>query len=384
MNGFIQSYQENFPVEDTTSAPGIMKCFSPEHLPVMTELAEEFGVFDSWYASVPGPTMVNRAYAGSATSAGMGTNDDITIAKGMSQKSVFRQLNEMGLEWKVYFQEIPSVLVFKDMRHKDARKNYRLMKTLKEDLATGNIPEFTWVEPGYFNAPGFPASDMHPDHDVSIGEQLVKDIYDSVRSSPVWNETALIITYDEHGGFYDHVSPPQEDVPNPDGINATDDPFEFTRLGVRIPTVVVSPWVKKGSVYHAPINPSVGQYDHTSIISTVVHKLFKSKGVRPEPSYLTKRDAWSATFEHAFDGVENVRTDCPLKTKDILSHQLNFPDSLPVLDGSLPLTHLQKELLSLCTGIHDEPLLSQDVLSKWTEKDGFDFCTDKMKSFLNE
>lgn len=93
------------------------------------------------------------------------------------------------------------------------------------------MPAFSWLEPNYFDGENYAASDQHPDHDVSIGDQLIKDVYDAVRASPLWEKTALIITYDEHGGFFDHVSPP-EGVPNPDGINSTDDPFDFTRLGM--------------------------------------------------------------------------------------------------------------------------------------------------------
>ncbi len=121
MNGFIASYQNNFP-EDPAAGEAIMKCFSPEHVPIITTLAEEFGFFDGWHASVPGPTMVNRAYAGSATSNGMGVNDAYTIAKGMPQKTMFRQMVEMGHDYRVYFSDAPSVLMFKDMRHKLARQ----------------------------------------------------------------------------------------------------------------------------------------------------------------------------------------------------------------------------------------------------------------------
>ena len=126
---------------------------------------------------------------------------------------------------------------------------WNVIKDFYDDLAIGDIPDLTWIEPSYFNGPKkhHKATDQHPDHDVSLGEKLIKDVYEALRSSSLWNETALVITYDEHGGFFDHVKPPTN-IPNPDGRNSTDDPFDFTRLGVRIPTVVVSPWVRKGSV----------------------------------------------------------------------------------------------------------------------------------------
>lgn len=108
MDGFIYSYADEFEGKTTPEAlekgAGVMKCFSPEHVPIMTNLSMEYGVFDGWFASVPGPTMVNRAYAGSGTSDGMGTNDDIRIALGYPQKSMYKQLREMGLDYRVYYQ----------------------------------------------------------------------------------------------------------------------------------------------------------------------------------------------------------------------------------------------------------------------------------------
>ena len=93
-----------------------------------------------------------------------------------------------------------------------------------------------------------PANDDHPSHDVANGQRLVKEVYETLRGSPQWNETLLVITYDEHGGFYDHVQTPYVNVPNPDG-NTGPPPafFKFDRLGVRVPTIMVSPWIKKGT-----------------------------------------------------------------------------------------------------------------------------------------
>ena len=159
MNGFIKAYSDDFP-DDPSRGQEIMKCFAPEHVPVMSTLASEFAVFDGWHASVPGPTMVNRAYASSGTSNGMGTNDDATIVKGMPQKTMFKQLLDMGLDYRVYYQDVPSVLQFKDMRHKEARTKYAKYEQLFDDLETGVFPEFTWVEPAYFSTPMQPATDQ--------------------------------------------------------------------------------------------------------------------------------------------------------------------------------------------------------------------------------
>jgi phospholipase C len=381
MNGFVANYRDNFEDKSDAGAASVMKCFSPEHVPIITTLAQEFGFFDGWHASVPGPTMVNRAYAGSATSNGMGVNDEVTIAKGMPQKTVFRQLVEMGHDYRVYFQDAPTVLMFKDMRHKEARGKFKPMKQFKVDAAAGDLPAFVWLEPAYFNTPNQPASDQHPDHDVSLGEKLIKDTYEAIRNSPLWNETALVITYDEHGGFFDHVAPPQVNVPNPDGKNSTDDPFDFTRLGVRIPTVIASPWIPKGSLFHGPSDNESGQYDHTSTIATVVHKLFKPVGLRPNPEFLTKRDAWAKTFEWVFN-LKQPRADCPAELPSILSHKEAFPDSLPVIDGSLPLSDLQMEIVSIISGLIPDASQTLD-LTNWTEKMAFDYCESKLNTFLS-
>jgi phospholipase C len=256
MQGFIKSYEGPAGAGNGAS---VMKCFSPEHVPVIANLTMEYTVFDSWFPSVPGPTMPNRAYAAAATSHGMGTSDVEMIVKGLPSKTMFRQLQEMGLDYRIYFELVPALLMFKDLRHKDARPKYHGFKKFYEDVAAGDLPELSWLEPAYYtvgnNTHGHQivADDQHPDHDVSLGDKLIKDVYESLRASPVWNKTAFIITYDEHGGFFDHVSPHPDPVPSPDGINCTEDPFDFTRIGVRVPTIVISPWVKKGAVIHAPV-----------------------------------------------------------------------------------------------------------------------------------
>jgi phospholipase C len=379
MNGFIKSYTSS--TGSVEGGEGIMKCFSPSHVPVIANLSMEYGFFDGWYASVPGPTMVNRAYAASGTSHGMGTNDEKTIALGLPQKTMFKQLVDMGLDIRVYFQIAPSVLMFKDMRHKDIRGKYKPFPKLYEDLKTGDIPQFTWLEPNYFDAENFPSSDQHPDHDVSIGDKLIKDVYEAVRASPIWEKTALIITYDEHGGFFDHVAPPVN-VPSPDGINSVDDPFDFTRLGVRVPTVVVSPWIPKGSVFHAPSDADAGQYEHSSLISTIVHKMFQPTEGHHKQPYLNKRDEWAATFEHIFHLLPSHRTNCPNTTPTPESHRSQFPNTLPPPDGKGPLSDLQREMLAIVAGATEDMTFWNQNLTSWNEGKGAKYCQERMNLYF--
>lgn len=380
MQGFITSYTKA--TGDATIGPTIMKCFAPDHVPIISNLANEFLTFDGWFSGLPGPTMPNRAYAASATSHGMGTNDVATIIKGMPQTTMFRQVLEMGLDYRIYYDQVPAVLMFKDLRHKDARPRYRQLKTFYDDVSKGDLPELTWIEPVYYNVDGHKfANDQHPDHDVSFGEELIKNIYESLRNSSLWNSSALIITYDEHGGFFDHVVPP-ENVPSPDGINAVDDPFDFTRLGVRVPTVVVSPWVTKGSVVHAP-PAGEGQFEHSSLQATIVHKLFQPDLGHPQPKYQNNRDAWAATFESIFTRRSTIREDCPVTLPAIFKHA-GVTENLPVLDGSLKLSELQKELLYMVAGVTKDESFRPEFADIWTESQAGTYVTTKMAAYLSE
>jgi phospholipase C len=359
-----------------------MDQFAEDVVPVITTLAHEFALFDGWHASVPGPTMVNRAYAAAATSDGMAVNNKTKLAKGLPQKTMYKQLLEMGLDYRVYFEDAPSLITFKDIRRQKPLQRIHQLRKFYTDAAAGDLPEFTWIEPAYFDiGENYPASDQHPDHDVSEGEKLIKKVYESMRASPLWEKSALIVTYDEHGGFFDHVSPPSQNVPNPDGINGDEVPFAFDRLGVRIPTIVMSPWVPKGLVVKAM--PEGGpQYEHSSVISTVVHKLFKARPGFLTPEYLTKRDAWAATFETIFS-EDTPRQDCPRTLPEVLSHRVLYPTTLPPLDGKMPLTDLQMELVAICAGAVGDESLPLSELSAWNEEKGGRYCRDAMKSLLS-
>lgn len=172
--------------------------------------------------------------------------------------------------------------------------------TFKTHAAQGQLPPFSVIEPQYFGAN---ENDNHPPSDSRRTEALLKDVYETLRASPKWDSTLLIITYDEHGGMYDHVSPPMKDIPSPDGKKGKH--ITFNRLGVRVPTIMVSPWIKP-SVIHRPNEnqrpfPS-SEFDHTSVIATL-------KKVWDLPNFLTARDAWAGTFENILSNEQ--RKDCP-------------------------------------------------------------------------
>jgi phospholipase C len=140
------------------------------------------------------------------------------------------------------------------------------------------------IEPSYFDLKRMPANDDHPSHDVANGQKFVKEVYEALRASPQWNETLLVITYDEHGGFYDHVKTPYVNIPSPDG-NTGPAPsfFKFDRLGVRVPTIMVSPWIKKGTgKFNFLLHVKFGWYlmsVDTSLLITLTSEELKSCSV---------------------------------------------------------------------------------------------------------
>jgi len=209
-------------------------------------------------------------YLHSATSHGMTWNDGEVLARGFDHKSIFENLDENGLTWKSYFQEVPGTVFFKYLRRRPALGNLHHYSVFKEHAAAGTLPTYSFIDPRYFDTPEYPENDDHPHGGgVTEGQWLYKDVYEILRASPAWENTALLITYDEHGGFFDHVPTPVEDIPNPDGIIGEDPDFAFDRygwvfcslyptnqpinsLGVRVPALLISPWVPKGLVINKP------------------------------------------------------------------------------------------------------------------------------------
>lgn len=414
MQGFVRSYAG---VVGNDKAGTIMDCMDPTHVPVLSKLAEEYLVVDSWFSSVPGPTEPNRCYAIAASSHGMSTNDEVTMIKGLPNKTLFRQLTELGMDWRVYFELLPTTLMFKDMRHMDARKNYFRMKKFYEDVAKGDLPFYTWLEPNYYPYPDRPADDQHPNHSLADGELLIKNVYEALRKNEaLWNKTALIITYDEHGGFYDHVSPPNP-VPSPDGIVAdenADDPFDFARLGVRVPTVIVSPWVRKRhleSFMPAPkalseMNDHEGAYEHSSLPATIAHRLVhfsledetaaatekdsaSSVNVPSVARYLTERDRWAKTFEHVFLTMQSPRpsSDCPMTLPDPF-YDASFAQAKGGKDWTYQpskLNDLQQDLLLIVAGVSQDTHFNEtQVRQEWTDAHAARYIVDRLGAFFPE
>ncbi len=306
MQGFVTEQESTFQITNITQAAEALNFYAEDHVRVFADMAENFVLFDRWFAAVPGPTNPNRAYLTSGTSHGHGRNDNAFNIAAIPQKSIFQQLSEAGISWINYsnttgFQ--PDALYYEWTV--SSGKNATNIKPLSQfyaDAAAGTLPQFTYINPECCSVQSF-----HPPSAITDGEAFIKKIYEALRASPDWDSTLFLLTFDEHGGFADHVPPPVN-VPagdsltytetSPDGKNMT---FDFTRLGIRVPTLLISPWVGKGVVEHKGSNAG-GEYTHTSL-PAFLSKLWNLDN-------LTPRTAYSATFEHLI--TDEYRHNTPM------------------------------------------------------------------------
>ncbi len=260
-------------VQAGTTASDIMGVFGPKALPVLSGLARGFAVCDHWYASVPTETFPNRAFACAATSQGH-MNDSVST---YTVQSIFGLMTASNLSWKIYgYDSEPLTKANFPDTSKAPATCFGKFADFQADAAAGQLPCYSFLEPSW----GSDGNSQHPNYDVALGEQFLQQVYEAVRSNEAgWAKTLLIITYDEHGGCYDHVPPPL-------GATAPDDSvgefgFDFTRFGVRVPAVLVSPLIAAGTIFRG--EPGGTPFDHTCVLKTIETRW----GLRA----LTKRDA---------------------------------------------------------------------------------------------
>jgi len=285
MSGFVTSY--GAVSGSVPKSHRVMKCFDPKKVPVISTLAQQFALCTRWFSSVPGPTLPNRAYIHGATSVG---HVDMTVNWWKETKTVYELLVDHGFTAKIYYTDSTITLTYGGMLARQAQFFIPDINQFFFDCKKNNLPDYCFLEPRFNASSGaspMAANDQHPDHDVSEGEQLILDVYNAIRSNPdTWDTTLLVIVYDEHGGLYDHVPPPS--AITPDGITSGSPFFAFDRLGVRVPAILVSPYIDAGTIVDDKI------FDHTSVISTA-RKVFIKQGW--ENTFLTQRDRFAQTFE---------------------------------------------------------------------------------------
>jgi phospholipase C len=271
-SGFVIAYEEGYPGKTTPEQrQRIMDYFGLGDLPALHALAEHFTICDHWFSSVPGPTWTNRFFVHSGTSKGRvrmpeGGLSDRRLYLGYDQDTIYDRLNEQGIFWRVYYGDVPQSLVLSHQREGSNTANYDGLERFFQDadLPAADFPQYAFIEPKYFHVPfGDPQNDDHPPHATIPAQALLGRVYNALRrNESLWRGTLLVVVYDEHGGFYDHVTPPKA-VP-PGDMTAKHEEWTFDRLGVRVPALLVSPWVGRS------INATV--FDHTSLLKYLTQK----------------------------------------------------------------------------------------------------------------
>jgi len=317
MLGFLQDYYDNFLGDHRGEKPTpaeydvIMGAFDPAMLPVFSTLAKNFAVFDAWHCAVPSQTFCNRSFFHASTSHGYVTNSgNGGYHKWFDAKNaaptVFNRLSDAGIDWAVYYDR-RQVVSMTGFIHAPSLEmyfgtNFRTMEQFHSDVASGTLPAYSFIEPRMI----YDHNDMHPPvgvmtetdvdgkviaggavSDVRAGEALLSSVYSSIRASAATTgsnamNTMLLVTFDEHGGTYDHVPPPA--ATPPEERADTEMGFGFDRLGVRVPAIAISAYTAKGQVVNDPMH-------HGSVIATLAERF----GLAP----LTARDTGAPTLANA-------------------------------------------------------------------------------------
>ena len=366
MDGFVKDYINNFiategrqPTREEYKV--IMGSFSPEMLPVTSTLARNFAVYDAWFCGVPSQTFCNRSFFNASTSSGFVTNDggDEGFLKWERNiaPTIFNRLEDAGISWAVYFDESQVVSLTGFINIAALRPFWKThffgMKKFHEDAAAGKLPAYVFIEPRLI----FNHNDMHPPvpsfefkeadgstvvvgamDDVRAGEKLLHEVYTSIRTSASLIgsnalNTMLLVTFDEHGGTYDHVPPPASVPPGP-----VEDPemgFTFDRLGVRVPAIAISAWTKEGTIINDEMH-------HGSAIATLCRK-YKMK-------HLTARDESARDLTNAINLNEPRQPwDWPETTPQYVPPNPEAFGPFTEAVASMPLTAPALSLLGMLT-----------------------------------
>ncbi len=302
MNGFVENY-----VKDKGTPQTIMNCFSPEQVPVISSLAQNFRACTRYHASVPGPTGPNRIFQHAGTS--MGYNGGVYDGYPVNATTIYELLMAANESWAIHYHDFTSAHGLYPLNtHVDHFIQENRDESFSEFFDTidnGTLRSYTFLVPllspfvtknGSLNTN---VNTEHPFTDIRRGEALIKSVYEKLRSSSYWNDVLLIVNYDEHGGFWDSAMPVPAVNPTPSATSHPT-PFGFDRLGIRVPAIVISPWIPAGT------DDTV--YDHTSVLATV-------RNVFGLPRALYARDAVANRMDQGL--LSQPRTDCPMTLPDV-------------------------------------------------------------------
>jgi phospholipase C len=279
LNGFVRA-----------SGDITMSYWDGRDIPFTYSLARHFPVGNRYFCSVLAQTYPNRRYLFTGTSSGLVATDATAFTTPAANGTIFDRLDRHGIDWGIYFQQLPSYVIIPGAATPErVATRQHLYPQFLADAAAGRLPAFTFLDPNYSTT-----SEENP-QDIQVGEQFLTQVVQALVNSSTWSSTALFITYDEHGGYYDHVPPPR--AIKPDSIPPTRPPDSpplapggFDRYGFRVPLIVVSPWAKRRYVSHVV-------QDHTSITAFVERKwnlpamTFRDANAHPMTDYFHFRKA---------------------------------------------------------------------------------------------
>jgi phospholipase C len=325
-------FAQNFAATDSSEPCTIMLSYRGDDdeeesadVPVLAALAREFAVCDHWFSSMPGPTWPNRLFVHAASSAGLDDSptpydtfvEELVDGIIFEHGSVYELLDSENIDWSVYHGDhFPQVMALSGMDPTTIAARFHDMDDFEDDLAAGAVANYVFIEPNYgedilentFKC----GNSQHPVDDITHGERLIKRVYEGIRNSPLWRESMLIVTYDEGGGFYDHM-PPGAAVPPGDSVSDSANnyhDFDFAQLGVRVPAVVCSPWIPRNTIDHR-------EYEHASVPSTVE----RMWGL---PA-MTNRDAHARDLKSLLS-LPTPRTDAPTTLPEAAAPEVDCSD----------------------------------------------------------
>lgn len=321
MGGFVQAYYD---ANGYRYEPGVAGYYTADQVPVLDFVARNFGVCDRWFASIPTSTQPNRLMA----LAGYTTIDATGGYPMPDHKLVYDWLVGKA-SWRVYSESHPFIMIMErwTLRSEFDKDHFRSLDSLKNDVESGDVPEVMFIEPTYaddFPRPTSP-SDQHWPCSIAAGEMFMKRVYESLFggagpiAADLWKNCVMFITYDEHGGYADHVPPASIATAVPGGA-AYNTPFATT--GVRVPALVISPFVKAGSIFPGAESTDPVPFDHTSILKLIITK-FGLTGSTPEIRRIEARPVRSA--EDLLNNFDTPVAQAP-----------QLPPSIDLLVTSLP------------------------------------------------
>jgi len=324
----------------------VMQGYTPEQIPVLNGLAKNYAISDDWFSAMPSGTTVNRAFALTGSSLGKLNN-----FQNGAEYLEWSQYPHRPSIWKVMWANgIRDFKIYNSVEWIECQYTYNLflkgqipsidgpftignyvpqLNQFFDDLKYGTLPKFSFLEPKWVTFTG--STSYHPGNDLIPGERELNDIFTAMQQSPMWNKTLLVITFDEHGGLPDHVPPPYAAKP---WANDSFDGFTSDIMGVRVPTILVSPYITSNTVFRSGTGTV---YDATSILSTLLHWM----GIPKSKWGLGERTNHAPTFENVIrekqPRTDNVVLDLP--------YDKNFPkqtDGIPNTTAKLPIHDLHR------------------------------------------